>query len=117
MLAIVQQMLPNATINSLQLNRNVQCGKHKDSKNSSSVSHVMCFGELSGGALCFESGHLAGERFEERDVWHGPLNSRDFFQWNEEILGVGKYSIVADNKEKAYLVKRVRPPRVEEDGL
>ena len=117
MLQIVQEMLPNATVNSLQLNRDVQCGKHKDSKNSSPVSHVLCFGEFSGGALCFESGHPAGERFEERDVWHGPLNSRDYFHWNEPILCVGKSSIVADNKEKAYVVKRARPPSVEKDGL
>ena len=49
MLAIVREMLPHATVNSLQLNRNVQCGKHRDAKNSSPVSHVLCFGEFSGG--------------------------------------------------------------------
>ena len=91
--------------------------KHKVSKNSSPVSHVLCFGEFSGGALCFDSGHPAGERFEERDVWHGPLNSRDYFHWNEPILGVGKYSIVAYNRQKPYAVKRARPSGVEKDGL
>ena len=116
MLAIVREMLPHAAVNSLQLNRNVQCGKHKDAKNSSSVSYVLCFGEFSGGALCFESGHPAGERFEVRDAWHGPLNSRDFFHWNEPIQPAGdkeplKYSIVAYNREKPYRVKRVNCPR------
>ena len=34
MLAIVWHMLPHATVNALQLNRNVACGKHKDAMNS-----------------------------------------------------------------------------------
>ena len=34
MLQIVREMLPHATVNALQLNRNAVCGKHKDAKNS-----------------------------------------------------------------------------------
>ena len=55
MLAIVREMLPNATVNALQLNRNVVCGKHKDAKNSAAESHILFFGHYSGGALCFET--------------------------------------------------------------
>jgi hypothetical protein len=115
MLAIVREMLPHATVNSLQVNRNCQCGKHKDAKNSSSTSYVLCFGEFAGGVLCFESAHPGGERFEQRDVWHGPLNSRDFYHWNEEILPVDgkepmKYSLVAYNRETPYLVRKRAQP-------
>ena len=60
MLAIVKEMLPHATVNALQLNRNVVCGKHKDAKNSAAESHILFFGHYSGGALVFER----GERFE-----------------------------------------------------
>ena len=117
-LAIVQEMLPHASINTLALNRNVQCGKHKDSKNGSgSVSYVLCFGDFAGGALCFEPGHPGGERFETRDVWHGPMNSREYFHWNEPILGVDgrapmKYSIVAYYRDTPYAwvsSRRARP--------
>ena len=51
MLAIVREMLPNATVNALQLNRNVVCGKHKDAKNSAAESHILFFGHYSGGGL------------------------------------------------------------------
>ena len=44
MLAIVREMLPNATVNALQLNRNVVCGKHKDGRNSAAESHILFFG-------------------------------------------------------------------------
>ena len=54
-----------------------------------------------------------GERYEARDVWHGPMQSRDFYHWNEEILPVEgsgepfcKYAVVAYNREKPYVVKR-----------
>ena len=46
-------------------------------------------------------------------MWHGPLNSRDFYHWNEPIQSADgnneprKYSIVAYNREKHYRVKRV----------
>ena len=98
MLAIVREMLPHATVNALQLNRNVVCGRHKDARNSASESHILFFGHYSGGALVFET----GERFEAKDVWHGPMRSREYFHWNEEILPVEgsdvpfrKYAVVA----------------------
>ena len=49
MLAIVREMLPHATVNALQLNRNVVCGKHKDARNSAAESHILFFGHYSGG--------------------------------------------------------------------
>ena len=116
MLAIVQQMLPHATVNSLQLNRNCVCGRHKDVKNSAAESHILFFGHYSGGALVFET----GERFEAKDVWHGPIKSRDYYRWNEEILPVEgsdepfcKYAVVAYHRVTPYVVwKRARPTRL-----
>ena len=109
MLAIVREMLPHATVNALQLNRNVVCGRHKDAKNSAAESHILFFGHYSGGALVFET----GERFEERDVWHGPMQSRDYYHWNEEILPVPgsdepfcKYAVVAYAHEGSRLMQR-----------
>ena len=110
MLAIVREMLPDANVNALQLNRNVVCGRHKDAKNSAAENRRLFFGHYSGGALVFET----GERYEARDVWHGPMQSRDFYHWNEEILPVEgsgepfcKYAVVAYNREKPYVVKRL----------
>ena len=37
MLAIVREMLPNATVNALQLNRNVVCGRREDAENLSLI--------------------------------------------------------------------------------
>ena len=51
MLAIVREMLPNATVNALQLNRNVVCGRHKDTKNSAAESHILFFGHYCGGGV------------------------------------------------------------------
>ena len=65
MFEIVRSMLPHATVNALQLNRNVVCGRHKDAKNSAAESHILFFGHYSGGALVFET----GQRFEERVAW------------------------------------------------
>ena len=36
MLVIVREMLPHATVNALQLNRNVVCGRHKDARQDAS---------------------------------------------------------------------------------
>ena len=98
MLAIVREMLPNATVNALQLNRNVVCGRHKDAKNSAAESHIFFVGHYAGGALVFET----GQRFEKRDVWHGPMQSRDYNHWNEDSLPAPgsdeafcKYAVVA----------------------
>ena len=109
MLAIVREMLPNATVNALQLNRNVVCGRHKDAKNSAAESHILFFWHFSGGALVFET----GERFEEQDVWHGPMHSRDYYHWNEDILPVPgsdepfvKYAVVAYAHDGCRLMQR-----------
>ena len=109
MLAIVREMLPHATVNALQLNRNVVCGRHKDARNSAAESHILFFGHYSGGALVFET----GERFEARDLWHGPMQSRDYYHWNEEILPVPgsdepfcKYAVVAYAHEGSRLMQR-----------
>ena len=74
MLAIVREMLPNATVNALQLNRNVVCGRPKDAKNSAAKSHILFFRHYSGGALVSET----DERFREKNVWHGPMQSREY---------------------------------------
>ena len=71
------------------------------------------FGHFPGGALLFEEAHPTGTRFEQQDVWHGPLNSRDYTHWNEEILPVDdtpptKYAVVAYAHEG---FARTRPPR------
>ncbi len=66
MLEITQQMIPDGDINSLQLNRNVQRAPHRDARNSSIKSYILCFGEFEEGALVLED----GRRFEQREVWH-----------------------------------------------
>ena len=59
--------------------------------------------------LVFET----GERFEERNVWHGPMQSKDYYHWNEEILPVPesdkpfcKYAVVAYAHEGSRLMQR-----------
>ena len=54
-----------------------------------------------------------GERFEARDVWLGPMQSRDYSHWNEEILPVPgsdepfcKYAVVAYAHEGGRLMQR-----------
>ena len=51
MLAIVQEMLPDANINSLQLNRTVQGAPHRGARNSSLQSFILAVGEYEGGDL------------------------------------------------------------------
>ena len=51
MLAIVREMLPHATENALQLDRNVVCGRHKDARNNAAESHTLFLGHYTGGAL------------------------------------------------------------------
>ena len=65
MLAIVRKMLPHVTVNALQLNRNVVCGKHKDARNRAAESHTLFFGHYCGGALVFEK----GQRYEAKNVY------------------------------------------------
>ena len=107
MLEIVREMLPHK-INALQLNRDVVCGRHKDGKNSAAESYILFFGKYNGGALVFEN----GERFEEKEVWHGPMRTRDLDHWNERILPVSagrfrKYAVVAYYNEGKRL--RLKP--------
>jgi hypothetical protein len=85
------------------------CGRHKDAKHSAAENHILVHAHNSGGALVFES----GERYEAKDVWHGPMQSREFYHWSEEILPVEgsdepfcKYAVVAYYRETPY---RVRP--------
>ena len=54
-----------------------------------------------------------GERLEDRDVWHGPMQSRDYYHWDEEILPVPgsdepfcKYAVVAYAHEGTRLMQR-----------
>ena len=54
-----------------------------------------------------------GQRFEKRDVWHGPMQSRDCYHWNEDILPVPgsdepfcKYAVVAYAHEGSRLMHR-----------
>ena len=108
MLEIVREML-HANINALQLNRDVVCGRHKDGKNSAAESYILFFGKYNGGALVFEN----GERFEEKEVWHGPLRTRDLAHWNEETFPVDgkgrKYAVVAYYSEAQRL--RLHAPK------
>ena len=102
-------MLPHATVNALPLNRNVVCRRHKDARNSAAESHILFFAHYAGGTLVFET----GQRFEEWDAWHGPMQSRDYDHWNEEILPVPgsdepfcKYAVVAYAHEGSRLMQR-----------
>ena len=108
MLAIVQEMLPDANINSLQLNRNVQCAPHRDARNSSLQSFILAFGEYEGGDLVLED----GRRFSQRNVWHC-FDGRGITHWNEPSLpnaeGVMmKYSVVAYSHHGTAVRKRPR---------
>ena len=54
-------------------------GPHKDGRNSSS-SWVMLWGDFeNGGALCLED----GTRYEEKGVWHGPMDGANVTHWVE----------------------------------
>ena len=106
MLAIVQEMLPEGNINSLQLNRNLQCAPHRDTRNSSIKSYLICFGVFEGGALVLED----GRRFEQRNVWNS-FDGRGITHWNEPILPTAdgemmKYSIVAYSHHGTVRTKR-----------
>ena len=72
----------------LQLNGpDLVCEKHRDGKNSSSLSHIIFLGG-EGGALCLEG----GTRFEERNKWFS-FDGKNLTHWNEPSKG--KYSLVA----------------------
>ena len=93
MLELVRSLLPDLKEPvMLTLNKNVCCGKHKDSKNSSEFSYIMFFGDFEGGELVVEEPE--GDRIlSEKNVWH-KFCGRDHFHYNLAHTGT-KYSIVA----------------------
>ena len=90
MLEIVQEMLPDANITELCLNRQVACKPHRD-KGNYGPSYVLFLGAFEGGALCFET----GERYDQRGVWQGPCYGAEATHWNEPITAGTKYSVIA----------------------
>ena len=91
MLEIVQEMLPEASITEICLNKNVVCRPHKDKKNYG-PSYVIYFGQFEGGALVSEE---SKQRYEEKEVWHGPFLGSEVTHYNEPIICGVKYSVVA----------------------
>ena len=96
MLKIVQEMVPDANVTELCLNRQVECKPHRD-KGNYGPSYVLFLGTFEGGALCFET----GERYDQRGVWQGPFLGSDVIHWNEPITSGTKYSVVAYNRVTA----------------
>jgi hypothetical protein len=72
---------------SIQLNKNVTCPPHKDSKNRSD-SVIVSFGNYTGGNLVIEN--------KEYDARHQPLmfNGAELEHWNTPDLEGTKYSLV-----------------------
>ena len=91
MLEIVQEMLPEAGITELCLNKNVVCSPHRDKKNYS-PSYILFLGHFEGGALVLEE---SKKRYEEKEVWHGPFLGSEVTHYNEPIISGDKYSVVA----------------------
>ena len=83
--SIVKSLYPN--VNEICLNKDVQCRPHKD-KTNVTESHIIFFGDFSGGALCFED----GTRFEEKNKWYEFDGKQT--HWNEPHTGT-KYSLTA----------------------
>ena len=90
MLELVQEMLPDAGITELTLNKNLECKPHRDKANTG-ASYVLFLGEFTGGALVLED----GTRFEQRGVWQGPMWGSAVVHWNEPITSGEKLSVVA----------------------
>ena len=90
MLEIVQEMLPDAGITELCLNKNVVCSPHKDKKKRAVICYF--FGQFEGGALVLEE---SKKRYEEKEVWHGPFLGSEVTHYNEPIISGTKYSVVA----------------------
>ena len=88
-LQIVQEMLPDASITEVCINRSVECPPHRDKTNTGPSFILFLGGE--GGALVFED----GTRYEERGVWHGGFRGDLLTHWNEPITSGIKYSVVA----------------------
>ena len=88
----------------INLNRNVQCVRHKDANKEH--SYILWLGDFTGGALLFDD----GTRLEEKCKWH-KINGQAH-RWNEPHEGT-KYGIVLYRsrgaKSKAELIhKRIR---------
>ena len=94
MLEIVQEMLPDAGVTELCLNRDVTCQPHRDRGNSSD-SHILYFGDFQGGALCLED----ERRYEAKNVWHGPFDGKRLTHWNEPHVGT-MYAVVAYSRAR-----------------
>ena len=91
MLEIVQEMLPDAGITELCLNKNVVCSPHRDKKNYG-PSYIIFLRQFEGGALVLEE---SKKRYEEKEVWHGPFLGSEVTHHNEPIISGTKYSVVA----------------------
>ena len=96
MLEIVQEMLPEASITEVCLNKNVVCSPHKDKKNFGQ-SYILFLGEFEGGALVLEE---IKKRYEEKEMWHGPFLGSEVTHYNEPILSGTKFSVVAYSRLK-----------------
>ena len=65
--------------------------KHKDGNNKGD-SYVMLWGDFEGGGeLCLET----GERFVEKEIWHGPMNGKDVAHWVNKHESGTRFSAVA----------------------
>ena len=96
MLELVQEMLPEAGITELCLNKNVVCCPHRDEANYG-PSFICFFGCFKGGALVLEE---MKKSYEEKEVWHGPFLGSKVTHHNEPITSGTKYSVVAYSRLK-----------------
>ena len=65
--------------------------KHKDGNNKGD-SYVMLWGDFEGGGeLCLET----GERFVEKEIWHGPINGKEVTHWVNKHTSGTRMSAVA----------------------
>ena len=107
MLALVREMLPDAGITELCLNKCDPArpmAAHRDGKNSSDLSYIALFGYFTGGALCLED----GRRFEKPGTWFD-FDGRNLTHWVEPFEGE-RYSVVAyARKHPARVPKRPVP--------
>ena len=96
MLELVQEMLPEAGITELCLNKNVVCSPHRDKANYG-PSFICFFERFQGGALVLEE---MKKSYEEKEVWHGPFLGSKVTHHNEPIISGTKYSVVAYSRLK-----------------
>ena len=91
----VRSML-GAEISAVTLNRNVQCGVHRDRRNCTK-SFIAFLGDFEGGALVLET----GVRFEGRREWFS-FDGAKVSHWNEPITAGRKFSVVAYTQRGAF---------------